>query len=1061
MSQTDTIDEMLLALNANIDYLKQAGNSQTKIRNGKLTQTVGEKYVYQFELEFLQSIDAEAEIEVRVQGESANGKIAAVNETSIQIELDANLGNKVSEAWLIISNYYLLELLRDRLGRIRSGELEISDLVEQVFTTGDYDVLKHNNQRLSASEKELNTYQQKAVDLALANPVAFVWGPPGTGKTETIASIIEGYKAQGKTVLLLAHTNVATDEALLKTVEHLGEDADIDYREGKILRVGDISKEDLKPKFVTPEKVAERNGQYIRKEIAKIQKKIDELTQTMAESAELIEQFEILVGLESEEARVDRYCDEKDAQIQQLLSSNQQMREESKVLKQRLAEHGEKSRVGRLFSGVNPEQINHRLNQILVHIGQNKDAIKALQEKLDNGEDRLDAVKRRLASMRKSLKGHDYDSLHEYVTFAKSQIKELKGEKKEREQFLADLQENLILEAKVVATTLTKSYSSQVVLSRPYDCVIIDEASMAPLPAVYCATGLARTNVVIVGDFVQLPPVTKHKVIRTKEKTQDMAEAEEKLIQQWLMRDIFSLAGIESAVRSKVNPHKLEQLKKQYRFVKPIADLVNEVTYKNFGEEFELETDKSTQERFREFILLPPLKSQPLGFYDTSTRNSIASQLDSGSLYNLYNALVCVTLAEEALSNGMPDVGIISAYRAQVNLITKMVADRGLKNIAVDTVHRFQGGEKTLIIVDVTTAKSPSMYDDREKEGIDMKLLNVAISRSHAKCIFVGDIKQLEKSHSDSSPMRTVLKVITNNEYPIVDTERVLNGYSISQEANLWLNKMAGNSNLIEEMEASSLFDETNFYKAFKNDLLSAKTEVIIDSPYMTTSRVETFIPIFDQLRHKGVKIFILTRIASEQSGKKMQYYSQQEIERLSGMGIKVLPFAGKIHRKIAVIDRKILWEGSLNILSQNDSTEIMRRFEGASSASQMLGFLKLDKNIGPIGEDNIHRCEFCTSPEAWYWTDASRFGGLWTYCLFAGHKQGVPPRTQAELAAVKEKLRSARKAKKETTKDGAPICPQHELVMIKRTGRFGEFWGCPRYPACRITERIKKEAVG
>ena len=77
-----------------------------------------------------------------------------------------------------------------------------------------------------------------------------------------------------------------------------------------------------------------------------------------------------------------------------------------------------------------------------------------------------------------------------------------------------------------------------------------------------------------------------------------------------------------------------------------------------------------------------------------------------------------------------------------------------------------------------------------------------------------------------------------------------------------------------------------------------------------------------------------------------MQYYSEKEIERLSKLGVKVLPFVGKIHRKIAIIDRKILWEGSLNILSQNDSREIMRRFDGASSAQQMMTFLKLDKNF-------------------------------------------------------------------------------------------------------------------
>ncbi len=36
----------------------------------------------------------------------------------------------------------------------------------------------------------------------------------------------------------------------------------------------------------------------------------------------------------------------------------------------------------------------------------------------------------------------------------------------------------------------------------------------------------------------------------------------------------------------------------------------------------------------------------------------------------------------------------------------------------------------------------------------------------------------------------------------------------------------------------------------------------------------------------------------------------------------------GNFHRKLAVIDRTILWEGSLNILSQNRSQKVMSRIE-------------------------------------------------------------------------------------------------------------------------------------
>ncbi len=60
-------------------------------------------------------------------------------------------------------------------------------------------------------------------------------------------------------------------------------------------------------------------------------------------------------------------------------------------------------------------------------------------------------------------------------------------------------------------------------------------------------------------------------------------------------------------------------------------------------------------------------------------------------------------------------------------------------------------------------------------------------------------------------------------------------------------------------------------------------------------------------------------------------------------MDIIVL-YTGKLHRKMAIIDDDTLWEGSLNILSQNDSCEIMRRIESESLARQMVTFTGINR---------------------------------------------------------------------------------------------------------------------
>lgn len=37
----------------------------------------------------------------------------------------------------------------------------------------------------------------------------------------------------------------------------------------------------------------------------------------------------------------------------------------------------------------------------------------------------------------------------------------------------------------------------------------------------------------------------------------------------------------------------------------------------------------------------------------------------------------------------------------------------------------------------------------------------------------------------------------------------------------------------------------------------------------------------------------------------------------------------------------------------------------------------------------------------------------------------------------------------------GARLCPECGMPLKKRSGRYGEFWGCTGYPSCRHTERL------
>jgi phosphatidylserine/phosphatidylglycerophosphate/cardiolipin synthase-like enzyme len=146
-------------------------------------------------------------------------------------------------------------------------------------------------------------------------------------------------------------------------------------------------------------------------------------------------------------------------------------------------------------------------------------------------------------------------------------------------------------------------------------------------------------------------------------------------------------------------------------------------------------------------------------------------------------------------------------------------------------------------------------------------------------------------------------------------------------------------------MNNSSLFDESTFYKEFTRDLINAQSEVIIESPFITIDRFNTLIPSFSKMVTRGVKIYVFTRDPAEHQ-EPYASESEQVIRYFEKVGIQPLICTGNHHRKLAVIDRTILWEGSLNILSQNKSREIMRRIEGKEDAQQMIKFLRLERFI-------------------------------------------------------------------------------------------------------------------
>lgn len=143
----------------------------------------------------------------------------------------------------------------------------------------------------------------------------------------------------------------------------------------------------------------------------------------------------------------------------------------------------------------------------------------------------------------------------------------------------------------------------------------------------------------------------------------------------------------------------------------------------------------------------------------------------------------------------------------------------------------------------------------------------------------------------------------------------------------------------------STLLDQNNFYRSLDKDLARAQQEVIIESPFISFRRLGCLLPTFRKLTQRGARIVVNTKPAEEQD-KDYGWQAAECMTMLQEVGVNVL-ITGGHHRKLAIIDRQILYEGSLNILSQNDSCEVMRRIYSEQLAVQMINFIGINKFTG------------------------------------------------------------------------------------------------------------------
>jgi phosphatidylserine/phosphatidylglycerophosphate/cardiolipin synthase-like enzyme len=131
------------------------------------------------------------------------------------------------------------------------------------------------------------------------------------------------------------------------------------------------------------------------------------------------------------------------------------------------------------------------------------------------------------------------------------------------------------------------------------------------------------------------------------------------------------------------------------------------------------------------------------------------------------------------------------------------------------------------------------------------------------------------------------------------------------------------------------IFDKDNFLHVFNQDIVAAKKEIPIVSPFVRKRRTHQMIQYLKISTGKNIRVIVVTR-PKEDFTLKDRAALQRTLDLLTKNGINIV-FKSNIHQKFAIMDQKIVWYGSINLLSYGSAQESIIRIGSSNIANELM----------------------------------------------------------------------------------------------------------------------------
>jgi DNA replication ATP-dependent helicase Dna2 len=277
-----------------------------------------------------------------------------------------------------------------------------------------------------------------------------------------------------------------------------------------------------------------------------------------------------------------------------------------------------------------------------------------------------------------------------------------------------------------------------------FDVALIDEAGQLTMPAILGALRFAR-RFILVGDEKQLPPLVLNKAAG----------------EQGLALSLFSRLkqlDEEAQQTGERSVSACVALRVQYRMHETISNFASRTFYGGqllahyvvARRRLQLLRPLPGSDPVHPAVLQAVRADLPMTFLDVQASASKAEVKMSNAEARVVREVIATLLARGVEED---EIGVIAPYRAQVANLRRHLfsSDPGSgwtalpfeTPLSIDTVDRFQGGERSVIIISFATSTTPPAGSQLREHLTNAHRLNVALTRAQRKLILVGNANAL------------------------------------------------------------------------------------------------------------------------------------------------------------------------------------------------------------------------------------------------------------------------------------------------------------------------------